>query len=32
MTTDGMICVNKAGQVFAINVEDQNLVKYIMGA
>jgi hypothetical protein len=32
MTTDGMICVNKVGQVFAINVEDQNLVKYIMGA
>jgi len=30
--TDGMICVNKAGQIFAINVEDQNLVKFIMGA
>jgi clathrin heavy chain len=22
MTTDGMICINKVGQVFAINVED----------
>jgi clathrin heavy chain len=32
MTTDGMICINKIGQVFAINVEDQNLVKFIMGA
>jgi clathrin heavy chain len=32
MTTDGMICINKAGQVFAINVEEQNLVKFVMGA
>lgn len=32
MTTDGMICINKIGQVFAINVEEQNLVKFIMGA
>lgn len=31
-TTDGMICINKAGQIFAINVEEQNLVKYVMGA
>lgn len=30
--TDGMICVNKAGQLFAINVEEQNLVKFVMGA
>ena len=32
MTTDGMICINKIGQVFAVNVEEQNLVKYVMGA
>lgn len=32
MTTDGMICINKTGQIFAINVEDQNLVKFIMSA
>lgn len=32
MTTDGMICINKNGQVFAINVEEANLVKFIMGA
>jgi len=32
MQTDGMICINKIGQVFAINVEEQNLVKFIMGA
>lgn len=32
MTTDGMICVSKAGQVLAINVEESNLVKYVMGA
>lgn len=32
MSTDGMICVNKVGQVFAINVEDQNLVKFVMAA
>jgi len=30
--TDGMICVNKVGQVFAINVEEQNLVKFVMAA
>ena len=27
-----MICINKAGQVLAINVEEKNLVKYIMTA
>jgi clathrin heavy chain len=32
MTTDGMICINKVGQVFAINVEEQNLVKFVMNA
>jgi clathrin heavy chain len=32
MTTDGMICINKAGQIFAINVEEPNLVKFIMSA
>ena len=31
-TTDGMICINKSGQIFAINVEEQNFVKYVMGA
>jgi clathrin heavy chain len=30
--TDGMVCINKVGQVFAINVEDQNLVKFVMSA
>lgn len=32
MSTDGMICINKVGQVFAINVEEQNLVKFVMAA
>jgi len=31
-TTDGMICINKNGQVFAINIDEANLVKFIMGA
>ena len=31
-STDGMICINKAGQILAINVDDQNLVKFIMSA
>jgi clathrin heavy chain len=31
-TTDGMICVSKAGQVLAINVEENNLVKFVMNA
>ena len=31
-TTDGMICINKAGQVLAINVDESNLVSYIMNA
>ena len=31
-TTDGIICINKTGQVLAINVEENNLVKYIMNA
>ena len=32
MTTDGMICISKVGQVLAINVEDANLVKFVMNA
>ena len=31
-TTDGMIAINKAGQILAINVDADNLVKYIAGA
>jgi len=31
-TTDGMIFINKAGQVTAINVDEQNLVSYVMNA
>ena len=31
-STDGMICINKAGQVLAINVDDTKLVQYIMNA
>ena len=31
-TTDGMICINKAGQVLAINVDENNLVPYVMNA
>ena len=30
--TDGMICINKAGQVLAINVDENNLVPYVMNA
>ena len=29
-TTDGMICINKAGQVLALNVDENNLVSYVM--
>jgi clathrin heavy chain len=32
MSTDGMICINKAGQIFAINIEEPNLVKFVMNA
>lgn len=32
MATDGMICINKAGQVFAININETELVKFIMAA
>ena len=28
--TDGMICINKAGQVLAINVDENNFIPYIM--
>ena len=31
-TTDGMICINKAGQVLALNVDENNLVSYVMNA
>ena len=31
-TTDGMIAINKAGQVLAINVDENNLVPYVMNA
>jgi clathrin heavy chain len=31
-STDGMILINKAGQVNAINVDEANLVSYIMNA
>jgi len=27
-----MICINKAGQVLAINVDENNLVPYVMNA
>ena len=27
-----MIAINKAGQVLAINIDEANLVKFIMGA
>jgi len=30
--TDGMICINKVGQVLSINVEENNLVSFIMSA
>ena len=29
-TTDGMMCINKAGQVLAIDVEENNFIPYIM--
>lgn len=29
-STDGMLCINKAGQVLAINVDEQNFIPYIM--
>ena len=32
VATDGMICINKLGQVLAINVDNDNLVSYIMNA
>ena len=32
MTTDGMICINKAGQVLSINIEEANLIKFILAA
>lgn len=31
-TTDGMIVINKAGQIFSINVEEKNLIPYINSA
>lgn len=31
-TTDGVICISKAGQVLSINVEESNLVKFVMKA
>lgn len=27
--TDGMIVINRAGQIFSINVEENNLIPYI---
>lgn len=30
--TDGMICINRAGQVHAVNVDADNLIKFIAGA
>jgi clathrin heavy chain len=32
LTTDGVICISKAGQVLSINVEEANLVKFVMNA
>jgi len=29
-TTDGMICINKAGQVLSINIDEQNFISYII--
>jgi len=29
-TTDGMICINKAGQVLSINVDEKNFIPYLM--
>jgi clathrin heavy chain len=29
MNTDGMIVINRAGQIFSINVEENNLIPYI---
>jgi clathrin heavy chain len=31
-TTDGMIVINRGGQVFSINVEENNLIPYINSA
>ena len=31
-STDGMISINRAGQVHAINVDEDNLIKFIAGA
>jgi clathrin heavy chain len=28
--TDGMICINKAGQVLTINVDENNFIPYLM--
>lgn len=30
--TDGVICISKAGQILSINVEENNLVKFVMNA
>lgn len=32
MSTDGLICISKAGQILSINVEENNLVKFVMNA
>jgi clathrin heavy chain len=32
VSTDGIICISKAGQVLSINVEENNLVKFVMNA
>jgi clathrin heavy chain len=29
-TTDGMICINKAGQVLSINVDENNFLPYLI--
>jgi clathrin heavy chain len=31
-STDGMIVINKVGQIFSINVEENNLIPYINSA
>lgn len=28
--TDGMICINKAGQIIALNIDEQNFIPYII--
>ena len=30
--TDGMIVINRAGQIFSLNVEENNLIPYINAA